>query len=54
MDFLRLVELIKIVGEMIEEGLAGFHWLFFEGVDHDVCGLAETAHAVAIFVRSLV
>lgn len=53
-DFLRFVELIEIVGEMVKERLAGLHWLFFEGVDHDVCRLAETAHTVAIFVRSLV
>ena len=39
---------------MIEEGLAGLCWLFFEGVNHYVRGLAETAHAVGIFVRSLV
>lgn len=47
---MRLVELVEVVGEMIEEGLTGFRWLLFEGVDHYVCGLTEATHAVGIFV----
>lgn len=48
------IEFIEVVGKMIEEGVACFDWLFFEGVDHDIGRLAKTAHAVAVLIGSFV